>query len=766
MDFSKYQAKPTAQSTGTTVGTDFSKYQTAQQNVPMSLETKPTLSQSLWNNIGIVKDFGTIKDAAQSGIEQIKTGYDQAQLGNSPLQAFRGATNIAAGAVNTLFSPLAPVFKPVGDAINAVSNKIADIPAVQNFAQSKAGEVTSNVAEVTGNLSAIAGGVAGIQELPSQLKTVQKFAGDLNTLRKETFGTKPESIINKRVEALNNLDSQYAKLRKTGAYDKNHDASVKRIASTDVLSDAVDESGKLRTKNAVEQYTKQTLDGAENVIRTNLERTGETISPDALTKTLKAKIESNNQLQGRAKTAALKNVEAEVAGYSTDANGNIPLTAVQDAKVATYKVIKDFATPVEYKTYQKALGEGLKTAIEDNSSFNVGEVNAEIGKYLQDIAYLEKLDGTVVKGGKLGKYFAQISGNIIGGAAGAAIGGPLGSAAGTVIGGELGSKIKGNALQRTLAGETGYVAPKNPIIEKAVQTGNSPRLGLPAPKEGAPKVQIGSGQTIPLGSRTQSLADQIYENNLGNRNQQYNPINNTTKKVISPNPTTPKPTVKPVINSESALLQEAKKYKSAEEYVKAQGTPVLHGTGEKFDIFSDNMKGSITGAESAKGAIWFTNDPATAKAYSIYASESGPINKLLEQHKVLEKVAQKSGKNSDWAKVDALTQKIDDLGGYDATYNRRANASVKDAVIKGDLLKVDAKGKSPQELSADGNIDSWLNQQLEKAKKLGKDGVEFQNLDDAVGLYNRPATHYAIFDSKNIKTKSQLTDIWNKANKK
>ena len=203
---------------------------------------------------------------------------------------------------------------------------------------------------------------------------------------------------------------------------------------------------------------------------------------------------------------------------------------------------------------------------------------------------------------------------------------------------------------------------------------------------------------------------------------------------------------------------------SFDDWVKGQGETVLHGTSEKFDVFSDTMKGSITGAESAKGAIWFTPDAPTAKAYSVYAAESGPINKLLEQQKVLERIAQKSGKNSDWVRVDKLTQKIDDLGGYDATYQRRLdNANVKEAVVKGDFLTVDAKGKSPQELSAEGDIDSWLNLQLEKARTQGKDGVVFKNLDDAVGLYNRPATHYAIFDSKNIKTSSQLKALWNEA---
>lgn len=219
-------------------------------------------------------------------------------------------------------------------------------------------------------------------------------------------------------------------------------------------------------------------------------------------------------------------------------------------------------------------------------------------------------------------------------------------------------------------------------------------------------------------------------------------------------------------NNSSALVEEARNYKSVEEFVKAQGTPVYHGTGVKFDNFDDSMRGSLTGAKSAKGAIWFTDDNATAKAYSIYSAEEAVVKKALAEADALEKIAQKSGKNADWEKYDAKIAEMEDLAKYDNTFNRRGQANVKEVIIDGDLYEVDAKGKSPQELSSGENIDSWLDEQLQEAKRLGKDGVKITNLDDAVGLYNRPATHYAIFDSEKIKTKSQLTDIWKEANKK
>jgi len=223
--------------------------------------------------------------------------------------------------------------------------------------------------------------------------------------------------------------------------------------------------------------------------------------------------------------------------------------------------------------------------------------------------------------------------------------------------------------------------------------------------------------------------------------------------------TVPETAIVPKTELSTSISKAKASGQSFDEWVKGE-INAYHGTAADFEKFSDSFKGSITDAQSAKGAFWFTDDPATAKAYSIYAAETGPINKLMKQHAALEKIAQKSGKNSDWLKVDELTQKIDDLGGYDATYDRRVNAKVKDVSIKGDFLEVDAKGKTPQELGQDGDIDSWLSQQVEKARKLNKTGLKIKNIDDAVGLYNRPSTHYAVFNPDVIKTRSQLRAEW------
>ena len=187
------------------------------------------------------------------------------------------------------------------------------------------------------------------------------------------------------------------------------------------------------------------------------------------------------------------------------------------------------------------------------------------------------------------------------------------------------------------------------------------------------------------------------------------------------------------------------------------GIKVYHGTGQDFQKFDDSMRGSVTGAQSGKEAIWFTDDPIVAKAYSVHAAETGPVKKLLDQADEAEKIAKRSGLESDWKRYDDLLAEAEKLDTYDANFNRRAGAVVKEAKVDGNFMVVDAKGKTPQELSKDGDIDSWLNFQIQKAKKQKKDGVVFKNLDDGVGLYDKPATHYAVFDSNKISLESGKT---------
>jgi len=348
-------------------------------------------------------------------------------------------------------------------------------------------------------------------------------------------------VIANREKELANIESNYSKLRKAQEYSKDANAaSRKRVASTDVLANATDNTGTIRTTNpggAVDQYKSVIkLDDYEATVRENLARLGEKVSLKDVEEELTNAVNKSG-LEGADLKNALNNVKKEIAGYrlKADKGGMIPLAVVHDAKISTTRGI-NYLTPPEVKAYRKAVASGLRKTVEDKSNvsvvidgktYKVKDINAELAKYYQDITYLENLDGRKVKGGKLGKYFAQTVGAIVGSHFG-----PFGA----IVGSEVGGGLKGSMLSKTLGGKTGYKPPTNPILEKASQQGKMPQLQLPAPKAGAPKTQIGSGKPIQLPAKNpldQGAVDANYSKSLGNRKINQSTTSTPTKKLIN-----------------------------------------------------------------------------------------------------------------------------------------------------------------------------------------------------------------------------------------
>lgn len=128
-----------------------------------------------------------LKKSAGQGIDQIKAGAKEVS-GNkagslNPLPVLEGALKVGAGAVNTAFSPVTaaiePVTKPtIGAAVNYAADKISNVPAVQKFADSKAGRVTSRVVENVDNLNTIASAIVGSKAVG---KVASKISGAVDS---------------------------------------------------------------------------------------------------------------------------------------------------------------------------------------------------------------------------------------------------------------------------------------------------------------------------------------------------------------------------------------------------------------------------------------------------------------------------------------------------------------------------------------------------------------------------------------------------------
>lgn len=133
---------------------------------PVKKEIKPTFGEQ-------------VVETAKAGVERIGQGFEQAtKPGATPLDALESGIKAGEGVIQTATSPLAPLFSPIGKLIGYVSDKIAGNKAVQDFANSPAGEITSRVAEDVAGLSTIAGAVAGGKTAPKIASTVGRIASE------------------------------------------------------------------------------------------------------------------------------------------------------------------------------------------------------------------------------------------------------------------------------------------------------------------------------------------------------------------------------------------------------------------------------------------------------------------------------------------------------------------------------------------------------------------------------------------------------------
>ncbi len=310
-------------------------------------------------------------------------------------------------------------------------------------------------------------------------------APDLKDLTKNLrIKPTPDVRINNQANDILKVENKYSGLRKTNEQlGTKANESRLRIAQSNVLEGTVDDTGRISTSEAVKAYKAQTIDGAEDVVRKELEKEGAKINLKELELNLKANI-LDSGLEGGSLYTALKGVEKQLKGLAVraDAFGDVPLYKLQDAKISEYNTI-DYMKKTS-AIYKKTLARTYKEAIEAKSSLPVKEINAELSKFYGDIDRLVKLDGRIVEGGKLGKYGAQVVGTGVGMAGGSVLGGG-GAALGGILGGEIAQRLKGKAMASTFNRGIDGGVPESPILSQA-KNGFETDLKIPSPKVGVP----------------------------------------------------------------------------------------------------------------------------------------------------------------------------------------------------------------------------------------------------------------------------------------
>ena len=252
------------------------------------------------------------------------------------------------------------------------------------------------------------------------------------------------------------------------------------------------------------------------------------------------------------------------------------------------------------------------------------------------------------------------------------------------------------------------------------------------------------------------------------------------------------------------LEEQAKGFDTVEEFLKAQGDPVFHGTPFKFNKFEIGKNNNTVNETNTIG-IWFTDNKKVAKEFSDKFTEGfmgiegskkdvgGTVKEVyldIKNPKIYKSkpVSQKITEQIEKLKKDEVPfYKINSL-----TPDKKRQATENNAKIKKtiDELKLQHDRDSFEQFMDDRDLFAFYGNDINKKKgfweeryvahnkeKTNKDFVDSlkkQGFDamilekttyDAQGSEKGEIDQIAVFNPSDIKTKEQLIDIFNKAHK-
>lgn len=428
----------------------------------------------------------------------------------------------------------------------------------------------------------------------------------------------------------------------------------------------------------------------------------------------------------------------------------------------------------------KSTGYALANAVRDNvekygTFTEYRNAMREWGK----VIHVQQVLGKLEKSGKaqfrvLGGLSGAISRRILSGALGYHTGGLGGLILGE-LGGEYGARVMSNPTLRTYLDRL-IINNYDKKITPEVVT----KLANQIEKEIAKQDKL-----LKLPAKTETKATLITPAPTTYEKPAEKIMNQSIK--VDKAPITKQTSINPskanISKSITPLEVEAKKYKSAEEFVNSM---IYHGTDKPFDTF-DFSKVGTGGTGNAHGTgAYFTSSPEIAKDY---ASGYGNVNAILNktEGKLNGKVlmsSKPSGELLDFRKfaeapktLDFYKQglkKMEDAGFTGVTKDTNVLQQLKRADLGKESFE-QVLSKLEMEISNNSQYASKLNDAFGiNDYFLPKD--KFAGLIDNSASYPRPkatnvsgAKDIVLFDKgQPIKTypamtKSQLTDIWNKA---
>jgi hypothetical protein len=215
----------------------------------------------------------------------------------------------------------------------------------------------------------------------------------------------------------------------------------------------------------------------------------------------------------------------------------------------------------------------------------------------------------------------------------------------------------------------------------------------------------------------------------------------TVKPVITP--TAPTPELQPLYN-------EAKKYKTADEFVNKQSTiyrgdttPIKLSEMDTTKVFNSAEKEALSAFNNTPG-LYFTDSVSNAKSYgknltSVSIKPTSKIINVNDAPKILKRV--------DVEKIIRSNPRIND---WAVNWSENFDEAIKN--ITDSVMSEKDGNEFLKAIWADGGFSEG--DFVNAMKKSGIDGII---------VPKEGVNHFVIYNKEVLQTKSQLTDIWNKA---
>jgi len=644
----------------------------------------------------------------------------------------------------------------------------AGFTAASNLADSK--PITDNLGASFGIGFVLPFAGAGVG---AALRPAEKLFGGVSRVA-GSFGTPTEKAISQEVSRLKGAyDDVFSARESTNAkaqFLRDHGKDPAEILSKAGIVPGLEYNGGktiMRTKvegGAVDKVTGMIEERAQQIQGT-ADKVQQTVGRNVPVASLEQRAlqEARKNSSGVEMTSLLNKVKSVFASIREKYGEKVGVGDLNQERIAANKLTGAWDRPTFERDAFSVVGNVFRSSIDDQVGDDiVRNLNSEIGDLIAGRKLLIALDGKGIGGGRLTNLVASTAGSILGQLTAkdsgavvqviSSLAGALGVKAflryiqSGAFGGPATERILSHlAENRSVLNE--LIAKEPQIVKNAwlkqiddfIKSG--PKL-LNAPAEKGNRPFISGDKPIPLGGAT------TFEKQAPNVNY---------RNSLPPVPKDLAPKIGAISKDLEPLATEARKYKSAEDFVQSSGLKVEYAK-NKLKVAEDAKPITVTVYHGSPDARFAEEFNPSKKGYFKDAPDLLPDN--TQWNELYGSTG--SGFKTGTGVYEGISF-TDDFKVAKSYADKPAFDSQNSVPM---VLERTVTLKKPKVIDvANGEWKISLERTIEQAKKEGYDGIIFKNIKDNYhpSTTQKPSNNIIVFSPDQLKTKSQLTDFYNKA---